>query len=212
MGEFIVADRGGVRRMPLGKQTSVGRSVTNDLVLDAYFASRRHAHVWRQGSRFIIEDLGTTNGTYVNGQRLTWPRFLNNDDVVVMGDAQLTFVATHDLSDRQTPPRGMPHLRLGRVFCPQCGVPNHPEAGYCARCGHDLQLDAGPDRRRDRNKTEPGRPFTPTDPVIARPFPASRSGEARAQRRDTWLLILLLAIVAVLLMMIAGTLAIYVFA
>jgi hypothetical protein len=171
MSELLVQDEDGLRRVPIAGQMTIGRGSDNDLTLNAMFASRRHARLWCQGDRVILEDLSSTNGTYVNGRRLTRPQFLQANDVVVIGDAQLTFVEGWDPSVEQTPPKGTPLWNGGR--------------------------------------TQPGRSFTPTDPVMARPFPTSGPQASARTGTYTCLILLVLAIVAVLLLTIAGVLAIY---
>jgi predicted component of type VI protein secretion system len=171
MSAFIVQDRDGVRRVPIGRQMTIGRSANNDLLLNAMFASRRHARVWQQGERVVVEDLSSANGTFVNGRPLTRAQFLYPNDVLMMGDAQLTFVTGGDPADWQTPPQGTPAW--------------------------------------DLNRTQPGRSFTPTEPVVARPFPAQNPARTRRATTQTCLILLLLAIVALLLLTILGVLAIY---
>jgi hypothetical protein len=169
------------------------------------FASRRHAWVWRQGDRVIVEDLASTNGTYVNGQRIVRPRFLLHNDVLVMGDGQLTFTVARDPSTDFTPPQGTPQAMVGQDLCPYCGTGNHPQASSCAQCGRTLGSDAGPGSKRGG-----GGPFTPTEPVVAQPFPVSRATPKRRTETGVWLLILLLAIIAVAFLTIMGVLVFYV--
>lgn len=206
MAELIVEDRSGVRRVPIGSQMTIGRSDRNDLVVNAMFTSRRHAWVWRQGDRVIVEDLGSSNGTYVNGRRLTAAQFLRHNDLITMGDTQFWYVDRWDPSGDRTPPGGSPQVRQQPVFCSRCAMPNQPGSEFCRRCGTPLAQQAtGPDVER----TQPGRSLTPTDPVVARPFPASGSLPSRRSRQGTRMLIVLLVIVTVLLLAILGLLAVY---
>jgi predicted component of type VI protein secretion system len=48
--------------------------------------SRRHSRLLFQGGKYVIEDLGSTNGTFVNGQRLAGPVVLKPGDVVTLGE------------------------------------------------------------------------------------------------------------------------------
>jgi hypothetical protein len=206
MNEFIVEDRDGTRRVPIGKQMSIGRGPNNDLVLSAMFASRRHAWVWRQGDRFIVQDLSSTNGTYVNGRRLARPQFLNHNDLLMMGDGQLTFVTRWDSSREHTPPQGVPRMMASQVFCAHCGAPNHLQTGICTNCGRTIHTGIP----RERKTTEPRPSFTPTDPDVARPFPDTRASPKPRARSGAWILILLLVIIAVAFMIILGLLVFYV--
>jgi len=64
----------------------IGRDLANDLVVEDPEVSRRHARVFVQGNAYLIEDLGSTNGTSVNGQRLTAAAFLRAGDVITLGE------------------------------------------------------------------------------------------------------------------------------
>ncbi|MEA3338785.1 MAG: FHA domain-containing protein [Chloroflexota bacterium] len=71
---------------------TMGRDPTNDIVINDPQASRQHAHIKRQGNLMIIEDLGSTNGTFANGVRLTGPHTLSNGDAIGLGDSvRLTY-------------------------------------------------------------------------------------------------------------------------
>ncbi|HEY66677.1 MAG TPA: FHA domain-containing protein [Thermoflexia bacterium] len=76
------------RTFPLNKDSiSLGRDPGNDIVIGNPQVSRQHARITRQGGLMVIEDLGSTNGTFVNGMRLTGPHTLANGDVIGLGDA-----------------------------------------------------------------------------------------------------------------------------
>ncbi len=64
----------------------IGREAGNDIVVEDPQVSRRHAQLTRQGSAYLIEDMGSTNGTYVNGKRVTAPVLLSNGDLVGLAD------------------------------------------------------------------------------------------------------------------------------
>jgi len=64
---------------------TVGSASTNDVVVDDSSVSRVHALFECLGSAWFIEDLGSRNGTYVNGQRITGRRAVRVDDEVRMG-------------------------------------------------------------------------------------------------------------------------------
>jgi pSer/pThr/pTyr-binding forkhead associated (FHA) protein len=78
-----------------GETMVLGREAINDIVLQDPEVSRRHARITFQGDRYYIEDLGSTNGTFVNGQRISVPTWLNNGDLIEMGESlSITFQAT----------------------------------------------------------------------------------------------------------------------
>lgn len=217
MSRFLVEDRSGFRQIPIDRLMTIGRSPSNDLVLNAVLASRRHAWVWSQGEQVILEDLGSTYGTLVNGQPVTSPVFLNYDDVIHIGEARLTFVAERDLTAERTPPRGMPRLMASQVFCPHCGAANDPRARYCGNCGYGLDRprrvrpDQGHPPQAERRRPASPPPITPLEPVVARPFPADTTEARPTPDRRLWVLILILAMLAVILVTIVGALLVIVF-
>jgi predicted component of type VI protein secretion system len=79
-----------------GDQIDVGRDSTNEIVINDAEISRRHARLTFQGGKYVLEDLGSTNGTFVNGQRLAGPRVLKAGEVVSFGEQiVMIFEATH---------------------------------------------------------------------------------------------------------------------
>ena len=66
-------------------QLTVGRALDNDVTLDGLQISKRHARFLEESGRIIIEDVGATNGVYVNGTRVKGRQPLNNNDLVQIG-------------------------------------------------------------------------------------------------------------------------------
>jgi ABC-type multidrug transport system ATPase subunit/pSer/pThr/pTyr-binding forkhead associated (FHA) protein len=65
---------------------NIGRAPDNEIILNAAGISRHHARVTlREGARPALVDVGSTNGTYVNGDFLREPRFIEPDDIVFLG-------------------------------------------------------------------------------------------------------------------------------
>jgi len=64
-----------------------------EIRLEDPFASTRHARIERQGSVLVLEDLGSTNGTYLNEEPLDGPRPLHHGDRIRIGDCKLTYLA-----------------------------------------------------------------------------------------------------------------------
>ncbi len=69
----------------------LGRGDRAEIRLEDPFASSRHARVYRQGNILAIEDLRSTNGTYLNEELLQSPRPLHPGDRVRIGDSEFTF-------------------------------------------------------------------------------------------------------------------------
>ena len=74
---------------PLAEVTTIGRDPSCALVLTDDFVSSRHAAVVWRGSRLFVADLGSTNGTYLNNQRISDQTELRNGDVLQLGSYRL---------------------------------------------------------------------------------------------------------------------------
>lgn len=70
-------------------RTVIGRR-NADVLLEDPDVSRQHAAIERYGSRYLIRDLGSTNGTFVNGERID-ARILEPRDVIEVGGTRLAF-------------------------------------------------------------------------------------------------------------------------
>ena len=69
----------------------LGRGDRAEIRLEDPFASSRHARIYEQGNIVVIEDLGSTNGTYLNEELLQTPRPLHPGDRVRIGDSEFAF-------------------------------------------------------------------------------------------------------------------------
>jgi len=65
---------------------TIGRDMSNDVVINDAEVSRNHGRLTSQSGGYLIEDLASTNGTFVNGQRLIGPKLLNPGDVICLGE------------------------------------------------------------------------------------------------------------------------------
>lgn len=69
-----------------GDQLVIGRDSASNIAINDAEVSRKHARLNFQGGKYVIEDLGSTNGTFVNGQRLIGPVVLKSGDVISLGE------------------------------------------------------------------------------------------------------------------------------
>jgi pSer/pThr/pTyr-binding forkhead associated (FHA) protein len=70
---------------------TIGRSPQTDIQIDDAFASGRHARIYDRGGLFYVEDMGSTNGTYLNGQKLGSQELLHVEDRIRIGDTEFRY-------------------------------------------------------------------------------------------------------------------------
>src|SRR5919197_3995167 len=75
----------------VGEGAILGRGDQAEIRLEDPFASSRHAKLTRQGGIVVLEDLGSTNGTYLNEELLSGPQPLHQGDRVRIGDSEFTY-------------------------------------------------------------------------------------------------------------------------
>jgi len=75
----------------VGHGAVMGRGDQAEIRLEDPFASSRHARLTPQGGIVVIEDLGSTNGTYLNEELLSGPQPLHQGDRVRIGDSEFTY-------------------------------------------------------------------------------------------------------------------------
>jgi hypothetical protein len=98
---FLIDPTG--REHPMtGETITIGRAVENDIVITSKRVSREHAQVRRDGWRVMLEDMNSTNGTFLNDERVLTPVELRDEDRIKIGDVILTF-HDPDITFRDTP-------------------------------------------------------------------------------------------------------------
>jgi len=89
---FLICKKNGEaeRRVPIGTSITLGRSVECGCVVDDAAASRRHVRITQDGDRYLWKDLGSTNGTQLNGMPMI-EGVLNNGDQLQIGETIMRF-------------------------------------------------------------------------------------------------------------------------
>jgi len=89
---MLVDKKQSFRRFDIGKPAvTIGRAPGNDLIVDHPTVSRQHATIKVEGEAFRLFDLGSANGTFVNGQRVRDPIVLEDGMTVRFGEVEYVF-------------------------------------------------------------------------------------------------------------------------
>ena len=145
----------------------IGRDINNDIVINDAEISRKHARLILQAGEYVLEDLGSTNGSYVNGQRLMGPHVLRPGETVLFGenvslafdagyDADSTMIASPEQSPAFTTP---PPTQEAYVPPPQQAdpVPPTPAPTPSPEPAYSGQVPPGP----EQSYQTPAPPLTP---------------------------------------------------
>jgi hypothetical protein len=108
-------------QLPTGKTVTVGRNRDLELPLPDLRLSRRHCQLDYGLDGFVVRDLGSTNGTFVNGERLQGEKVLHHLDLVVIGDTEMEFQAPETIDQGQT--------RIGRAAGVAVSAALEPDTG-----------------------------------------------------------------------------------
>jgi hypothetical protein len=93
-GRLVVERGGGLSRgeaFGVGPGLVIGRALACEITIEDSYASGRHARLYDRDGHVYIEDMNSTNGTYVNGTRVSAQQLLRPGDVVRIGDTELRF-------------------------------------------------------------------------------------------------------------------------
>src|ERR1700733_3735798 len=141
MFTILIQEKGGEqRRMVFNKpEVTIGRVQGNDIVLPKGNVSKRHARIVLKDGKFIIVDLKSTNGTYVNGRKITSPLVVKDSDKIYIGDF---IVGVDDRrarrrigNDRAAAGSGA-HRRARKSGC-AAAAPHRARTATDARAGHE---------------------------------------------------------------------------
>jgi hypothetical protein len=108
MAEISIDTGDGSReRFPLANErVTIGRSRDSDIFLPDQWLSRHHAEILRKDAAFFLHDLGSKNGTLLNGEPVHGDRRLRHGDVITLGEHVLTFSIEQAADEDSQPPEG----------------------------------------------------------------------------------------------------------
>ncbi len=192
---------------------TIGRSPDNQLVVNDPQASSHHAQIYPDGQGYLLVDLGSTNGTFVNEQRLIAqsPRMLNAGDVIRIGNTSFSYEAIGASQDVQTAPGqyGGPAYEQTVIGynpvpqAPQQPYPQQPQQGYPQQAYPYAQQP--PDYQGYTPPVQ--QPYAPAPGQVGFPgYPATAVQPQKRSRLGLWI-----ALVVIALLVVAGGVGGYVY-
>jgi serine phosphatase RsbU (regulator of sigma subunit)/pSer/pThr/pTyr-binding forkhead associated (FHA) protein len=116
-----------------------GRSDTADIIIDDYSVSRRHARFFRERGAWFVEDLGSRNGTDLNGSRISEPSPVNPGDVITIGSTLLRLPGDASVSLHSTTEADRDES-IYSVLCPAADLMEDVTTGGDAKAMARLRL------------------------------------------------------------------------
>jgi predicted component of type VI protein secretion system len=167
-----------------GPELTIGRESTNSIAINDVEVSRKHARMEMRGPAYVIQDLGSTNGTFVNGQRVTGVQVLNPGDSISLGEGiVLSYESAFD------PNATMMSANVNRP-APESAVTTMPAPEPAAPMPYTPPPEPAP--------------YTPPAPAPAPVYagqvpstPAPAAPASAKRRFPVWVIILVLALVVI---------------
>lgn len=154
---IVISEKGGAERREVFDrlELSVGRVQGNDLMLPKGNVSKRHARLVYRDGRFIVSDLNSTNGTYVNRRRISQATIVREGDRIYIGD----FVLRVELPEGSPPPSSAPEEAAGE-----------PSSSSLPTDGSTRPIEATPAEKQQPYPELPRPPRVPTAAGGAKPL------------------------------------------
>jgi len=170
MYSVVITDEGGVRRtLDFSKpELSVGCAQGNDIVLSKRNVSKQHARLMLQGEQPVVVDLNSTNGTWVNGRKISAPQPLKQGDKIYIADFIITVEPTNGASGKARAAPGVsepPPLSANQPMPPQSSMPFRHARGTRPSVGSDSRTTSLPPGR-ERAETGEARLPAKTETAI----------------------------------------------
>ncbi len=181
---FLILETIGATQVPLQDPTTFGRASDNVVPLKDVSVSTHHAVIRKDGAFWVVEDLGSTNGTWLNHKRVDGRAVIKEGDQIQMGSQMIRVGGFRSTGDRRT--------SEAVAICPRCEKPLPGGAAFCPGCGIPL-----------RQPSTPLMPVVPTTTTAPFPMPTS-GGFSLAQKQKLLVGCLVGGAVLVILSLLAG--------
>lgn len=191
MFSILVSEKGGdSKRLDFDKpEVTIGRVQGNDIILPKGNVSKRHSRIVLKDGKFIIVDLKSTNGTYVNGRKITSPLVVKNSDKIYIGDFILAIeeagaAAPAEEAAPPSRPRTQPPAQSAPPPPPRRPIEEEQDEPPAPSMGdHDPESDSTMGRQ-DEDEDEPEPEEAPPPPArrpVSAPPPAAAIPTMRPQ-------------------------------
>jgi pSer/pThr/pTyr-binding forkhead associated (FHA) protein len=87
----FLGDQSGRKHQLIEDENFLGRSVENQIVIASKRVSRQHARIWREARAWMLDDLSSANGTFLNDERVLAPIVLRDGDKITIGDVSFSY-------------------------------------------------------------------------------------------------------------------------
>jgi hypothetical protein len=197
-------------------ELTIGRDIGNRIVINDPEVSRKHARLTMQSGGFVIEDLGSTNGTFVNSQRLIGPHMLQPGETVLLGekisleyeilgfDPNATLVSSAGPQAAPAPSRETYRVETPDFGYPPVAPPVEPvqQPGY-------YQPPAAPAYQAPAPVFSGQVPPGPSEPYVtpAEAYEVAQAEAAPAKKSKTWLFVGCGCLVVILVCLVASLIA-----
>ena len=181
MLSITISEKGGAskRRDFQKDEITIGRVQGNDIILPRGNVSKKHARIVQRDSKMVVLDLKSTNGTYVNGKRITAPQVVRDTDKIQVGDFVIQMAAAAGKKKKKTTKKG--RKSTDRGVKKRLDVKEDPELlddfeefnGEVSSTSVDVEeMEAETPRPKAKPKAEPSveveKPWEPEEPKPAK--------------------------------------------
>lgn len=167
------------------EENILGRDLANEIIISDPEVSRRHARFFIRDENVFVEDLGSTNGTFLNGDRISSPQQLRSGDVITLGESVVLIFEKISQVPVETADTLPDDVTSVQDFPPPPPQPHFEPETYQPPADTDFYRQEGPVQPEPEDEA----PEVPPRPA--------RKKKAKGGCLPTWMIILIVAIVVI---------------